>query len=404
MPGARDRTRANRVHSQLLPELAPAFEIGHRCNVIAAVPDTPLHRLSALGQSVWIDFLSRDLLETGELERMMRDDAVCGVTSNPTIFQKAMSEGPRYDQQLRELTSDGLAAREIFFELAGSDVTLACDLMRSVWDGGAGLRGYVSIEVDPTLAYGTDATREQALELHERIDRPNLYVKIPGTEAGLPAVEDMIAAGRSINVTLIFSLERHRQVMDAYIHGLERLVAAGGDPSSVSSVASYFVSRVDTEADKRLEAIGGHDDLKGQLAVANAKLAYRQWKDAFSGGRWDELAAAGASKQWCLWASTSTKDPAYSDVLYVEALIGPETINTMPEETIVAFQDHGRAELTIEDGVDVAQELLRRLAEAGVDYDDVTATLEREGVQKFSDSFAEALEGIRAKQGAPSAA
>jgi transaldolase len=192
--------------------------------------------------------------------------------------------------------------------------------------------------------------------------------------------------------------------MDAYVRGIERLVAAGGDPSPVSSVASFFVSRVDTEADKRLEAIGGHDDLKGQLAVANAKLAYRQFQEVFSGDRWEGLAAAGASKQWCLWASTSTKDPAYSDVLYVEPLIGSETINTMPEETIVAFQDHGHAELTLEDGVAAAEELLERLAGAGVDYDDVTATLEREGVQKFSDSFAEALEGIRVKQGAPSAA
>jgi transaldolase len=363
------------------------------------MPDTPLHRLTALGQSVWIDFLSRDLLETGELERRMREDAVCGVTSNPTIFQKAMGEGARYDEQLRELSGDGRDAKEIFFELAARDVSKACDVMRSVWDGGAGLRGYVSIEVDPTLAYETEAAREQAAQLHALIDRPNLYVKIPGTEAGLPAIEEMIAAGRSINVTLIFSLERHRQVMDAYIRGIERLVAAGGDPSSVSSVASFFVSRVDTEADKRLEAIGGHDGLKGQLAVANAKLAYRRWQDVFSGARWDGLAEAGASKQWCLWASTSTKDPAYSDVLYVEDLIGPETINTMPEETIAAFQDHGQVALTLEDGVATAEELLGRLAEAGVDYDDVTATLEREGVQKFSDSFTEALEGIRAKQG-----
>lgn len=368
------------------------------------MPHSPLHRLSALGQSVWIDFLSRDLLETGELERRMREDAVCGVTSNPTIFQKAMGEGARYDEQLRELAREGRDATEIFFELAASDVGRACDVMRPAWDGGAGLRGYVSIEVDPNLAYETDATREQAAQLHELIDRPNLYVKIPGTEAGLPAIEEMIAAGRSINVTLIFSLKRHREVMEAYVHGIERLVAAGGDPSSVSSVASFFVSRVDTEADQRLEAIGGHDDLKGQLAVANAKLAYRQWQDVFSGERWDALAEAGASKQWCLWASTSTKDPAYSDVLYVETLIGRETINTMPEETIAAFQDHGNVALTLEDGVDAAEELLGRLADAGVDYDDVTATLEQEGVEKFSDSFAEALDLIRVKQGALSAA
>ena len=369
------------------------------CNVVGGMPDSPLHRVTALGQSVWIDFLSRDLLETGELERRMREDAICGVTSNPTIFQKAMAEGARYDEQLRELSDAGCDEREIFFELASRDVGNACDLMRPVWDGGHGLAGYVSIEVDPTLADETDATREQALRLHEAIDRPNLYVKIPGTKAGLPAIEDMIAAGRSINVTLIFSLERHREVMEAYLRGVERLVGAGGDPSRVSSVASFFVSRVDSEADKRLDAIGGHDELKGKLAVANAKLAYRQWQEAFSGPRWEALAAAGASKQWCLWASTSTKNPAYSDVLYVETLIGRDTVNTMPEETIAAFQDHGNASETLEQGVEEAERLLEQLADAGVDYDDVTETLEREGVAKFSDSFAEALDGIRAKQG-----
>ena len=365
------------------------------------MPESRLHQLSALGQSVWIDFLSRDLLETGTLERLTNEDAVCGVTSNPTIFQKAMSEGTRYDDQLREL--NGSEARDVFFEAAAQDVGNACDLMRRVWDGGAGLRGYVSIEVDPTLAYDTDGSREQALDLHERIDRPNLYVKIPGTEAGLPAIEDMIAAGHSINVTLIFSLERHRQVMDAYIRGIERLVEGGGDPSSVSSVASYFVSRVDTETDKRLDELG-RPELKGKLAVANAKLAYRNWQEVFGGERWASLEAAGASPQWCLWASTSTKNPDYRDVLYVEELIGPQTINTMPEETIRAFQDHGEVAPTLEEGVEEAEELFARLADVGIDYDDVTDTLEREGVEKFSDSFAQALEGIREKQGALSTA
>jgi transaldolase len=361
------------------------------------MPDTPLHRLSALRQSVWIDFLSRDLLETGELERMMRDDAVCGVTSNPTIFQKAMSEGSRYDQQLEELSNAGYDPDEIFFRLAATDVGNACDLIKAVWDGGAGLSGYVSIEVDPRLADDTDGSREQAQFLHELIERPNLYVKIPGTKAGLPAIEDMIASGRSINVTLIFSLERHREVMEAYVRGIERLVAEGGDPAPVGSVASYFVSRVDTEADKRLDALG-RPELKGKLAVANARLAYRQWKDVFAGERWERLAAKGASPQWCLWASTSTKNPAYSDVLYVESLIGPDTVNTMPEETIEAFQDHGRVELTLEQDLEGADALLDELAEVGVDYDDVTDTLEREGVQKFTDSFEQALDGIRTRQ------
>ena len=357
-----------------------------------------LHQLSALGQSVWIDFLSRELLESGELAQMMEDDAVSGVTSNPTIFQKALSEGDRYDAQIRDLLGEQ-DPKEIFIALAARDVGNACDLMRSVWDGGRGLRGYVSIEVDPNLAYETGGTIAQARRLHELIERPNLYVKIPATKDGLPAIEEMIASGRSINVTLIFSLQRHREVMEAYIRGLERLVEAGGDPAGVSSVASFFVSRVDTEADKRLDAVGGHDDLKGRLAVDNAKLAYHGWKEVFAGERWQALAEKGATPQWCLWASTSTKNPAYSDVLYVESLIGPDTVNTMPEETIQAFQDHGDVTLTLEQGVDDARRLLEELAAAGVDYDAVTQTLEEEGVQKFADSFSELLDGIRAKRG-----
>jgi transaldolase len=357
-----------------------------------------LHQLSALGQSVWIDFLSRDLLESGELARMMEEDAVCGVTSNPTIFQKALSEGDRYDEQLRGLLGEK-EPKEIFISLAARDVGNACDLMRSVWDGGRGLRGYVSIEVDPNLAHETEATIEEARRLHGLIDRPNLYVKIPATKEGLPAIEEMIASGRSINVTLIFSLQRHREVMEAYIRGLERLVQGGGDPAGVSSVASFFVSRVDTEADKRLDEIGGYDELKGRLAVANAKLAYQNWKEVFAGDRWAALAEKGATPQWCLWASTSTKNPAYSDVLYVENLIGPDTVNTMPEETIEAFQDHGDVTMTLEQGLDDARRLLDELSAAGIDYDDVTQTLEDEGVQKFADSFAELLDGIRAKRG-----
>ena len=364
--------------------------------------ESRLHQLSALGQSVWIDFLSRDLLETGELERMMREDAVSGVTSNPTIFQKAMSEGTRYDEQLRELNS--MEPRDAFFELAARDVGNACDLMRSVWDGGAGLRGYVSIEVDPTLAYNTDASREQAHHLHAQIDRPNLYVKIPGTKAGLPAIEDMIAAGRSINVTLIFSLERHAEVAEAYVRGLERLVEMGGDPATVCSVASFFVSRVDTEADRRLAEVG-RADLQGKLAIANAKLAYQRYLEIFSGDRWEMLDSAGARPQRCLWASTSTKNPAYPDTIYVAELVGPDVVNTMPLETIEAFQDHGVVTPgSLVSGLDAAHQVFADLAAAGVDYTDVTDTLEAEGVQKFSDSFDSLLEGIEAKRGALAAA
>src|ERR671918_1184371 len=360
---------------------------------------SPLHQLSEHGQSVWIDFLSRDMLRTGELERMMREDAVVGVTSNPTIFQKAISAGDAYDDQLREVLRHERDPKEIFIRLASKDVGDALDLLRRVWDEGGGRDGYVSIEVDPNLAYDTEATIAEAQRLHELIDRPNLFVKIPATKEGLPAIEEMISRGRSINVTLTFSLERYVEVAEAYIRGLERLVEAGGDPSSIASVASFFVSRVDTEADRRLDELGGHDELKGTLAIANAKLAYETYKDVFSGPQWDQLAARGATPQRCLWASTSTKNPEYRDVMYVEELIGPETVNTMPLETVAAFQDHGEVRLTLEEHVDEAHELLEKLAAVGVDYADVTDTLEREGVEKFSDSFRELLEGVEAKRG-----
>src|SRR5215216_663607 len=358
-----------------------------------------LHQLSELGQSVWIDSVSREWLGTGELARMMDEDAVVGVTSNPTIFEKAMAEGDWYDDQLREVLAETDDPKEIFFALASDDIRDACDLLRSAWDVSQGLDGYVSFEVEPGLARDTEGTIEQAQRFHDEIARPNVYVKIPATKAGLPAIEEMIARGRNINVTLIFSLERYAEVADAYIRGLERLVEAGGDPTRVASVASFFVSRVDTEADKRLDAIGGHDHLKGRLAVANAKLAYQRYKEIFSGARWEALAAKGGSPQRCLWASTSTKNPEYRDVMYVEELIGPETVNTMPKETIGALQDHGEVRPTLEQGLDEARMLLDELAQAGIDYDDVTRVLEEEGVQKFSDSFDDLLEGIRAKRG-----
>jgi transaldolase len=355
-----------------------------------------LHQLSEAGVSVWIDNLSRDLIQSGELERMMREDAVVGITSNPTIFQKAISSGDAYDEQLREVLEEEKDPTEIFIRLAAKDVTDACDLLRKVWDEGGGNDGYVSIEVDPTLAYDTEGTVAQALRFHKLIDRPNLFVKIPATKPGLPAIEDMIAKGKSINVTLIFSLRRYLEVAEAYIRGLERLVAGGGDPTVVASVASFFVSRVDTETDRRLDEIGGHDKLRGKLGIANAKLAYERYEQLFSGERWEFLAGKGASPQRCLWASTSTKNPAYRDTMYVEELIGPMTVNTMPPETIEAFQDHGKVvPNTVKRDLDGVRKLLEDLAKAGVDYDDVVETLEREGVEKFADSFAELLEGIR---------
>jgi transaldolase len=356
-----------------------------------------LHELSERGQSVWIDSVSREWVREGFLEQLMREDAVVGVTSNPTIFQKALAEGDWYDEQLREVLRDEDDLKEVFYRLAATDIGEACDLLRPVWDAGDGKDGYVSIEVDPTIAYDQEATIDEAMRFHEWIDKPNLFVKIPATEPGLGAIEECIARGRSINVTLIFSLDRYAAVAEAYLRGLERLVEAGGDPTPVASVASFFVSRVDTEADRRLDEIG-RPELKGRLAVANAKLAYVKYKELFSGERWEPLAAKGATTQRCLWASTSTKNPDYKDTLYVDELIGPETVNTMPLETIRAFQDHGIVADTLEADLDEARQVFADLEAAGVDYDDVTGTLEREGVQKFSDSFDELLGGIRAKR------
>ena len=363
--------------------------------------ESNLHKLSARGQSVWIDYLSRDLLDTGELARMMKEDAVVGVTSNPTIFQKAISQGERYDQQLKELLEEETDPKEIFLNLSARDVAAALDLLAPVHDESS-QDGYVSWEVDPTLAYDREATFDEAMRLHAWIDKPNLYVKIPATQPGLGAIEDCVAHGKNINVTLTFSLQRYREVAEAYLRGLERLVAGGGDPSHVHSVASFFVSRVDTEADKRLEAIGGREALalRGKLAIANAKLAYEHYGRTFSGGRWDFLAGKGANPQRCLWASTSTKNPDYRDVLYLEELIGPQTVNTMPEDTIAAFQDHSEVRGdTVAEGLDEAHDVFTRLERVGVDYDDVTETLELEGVQKFAASFGELLEGVRSKRG-----
>ena len=267
---------------------------------------TRLDQLSGLGQSVWIDFLSRDLLESGDLARAIDEDAVVGVTSNPTILEKALAHGEAYDTQIRDAAD--VDTKSLFLDLVMRDVTDACDLLRPVWERTGAADGYVSIEVDPNLAADTEATIEEAAMFHAAIARPNLLVKIPATDAGVPAIEEMTARGRSINVTLIFSLTRHQQVIEAYLRGLERFVGVGGDPSAVHSVASFFVSRVDSETDRRLDELG-REDLKGRLGIANARLAYQQYKHAFSGDRWERLAAHGATKQRCLWASTSTKDP-----------------------------------------------------------------------------------------------
>src|SRR5215218_2368818 len=363
--------------------------------------DTPLQQLHAAGQSAWIDYLSRPLVRDGDLERLARD-GIRGVTSNPTIFQAAIAEGHAYDDQLREILKTEQEPKEIFIALAADDIRDACDILRPVWDeqGENARDGWVSLEVDPNLAQDTERTIAEAKRLHELVDRPNVFIKIPATKEGLPAIEETIAAGIPVNVTLIFSLERHREVAEAYIRGVQRYADAGGDLSTMASVASFFVSRVDTEADKRLDEVGGHDELKGTLAIANAKLAYVTYQETFAGERWEALKAKGASAQRCLWASTSTKNPDYRDVLYVEELIGPDTVNTMPRETVEAFLDHGNVRDSLTEDVDGARRTLDAFAAAGIDYDDVVATLEREGVEKFAKSFQQLFADVEAKRDA----
>jgi transaldolase len=358
---------------------------------------TPLQQLADAGQSVWIDYLSRKFVQEGDLAGLV-DDGIVGVTSNPTIFQGAIAEGDAYDEQIKAVTATESEPKEIFLALARDDIRDACDVLRPVWDSGNGKDGWVSLEVDPNLAHDTQGTIDEAKRLHALVDKPNLFIKIPATPEGLPAIEETIASGIPVNVTLIFSLERHREVAQAYIRGLQRLADGGGDPSKLASVASFFVSRVDTEADRRLDEIGGHDELKGTLAIANAKLAYVTYEELFAGPEWEKLAQAGATPQRCLWASTSTKNPDYRDVIYVEELIGPDTVNTMPRETVEAFQDHGKVEPTLTRDVDGARRVLEAFKEAGIEYDDVVETLEREGVEKFAKSFRELFADIEAKR------
>jgi transaldolase len=358
---------------------------------------TPLKQLAEHDQSVWIDFLSRRFVKDGDLKGLVKQGVV-GVTSNPTIFQGAIAEGDAYDDQIRELSSELSDPKEIFWRLAVDDIRDACDILRTVYDEGDGKDGYVSLEVDPDVAHDTDKTKAEAIRLHKLVDRPNLFIKIPATVAGLQAIEDTIAAGIPVNVTLIFSLERHRKVAEAYVRGVQRFVDGGGDPSRLASVASFFVSRVDTEADKRLDEIGGHDELKGKLAIANAKLAYQTYREVFMTPEWEALEAKGASKQRCLWASTGVKNPDYKDTVYVEELVGPDTVNTMPPALVEAVDDHGeiRGDTLLEDAEE-ATRILDAFEAAGVKYDDVVAVLEKEGVEKFSKSFADLIEGLESK-------
>jgi len=354
-----------------------------------------LAEMRELGQAPWVDEISREDTQNGGLQRMI-DDGIVGVTSNPAIFQKAIAGSDLYDEQLHELAKETDDPKEMFWAVAGEDIRDACDILMPVHEETAGQDGFVSLEVQPDIAYDTEATVEEAARLHGMVDRPNLFVKIPATLPGLVAIEEMISRGRSINVTLIFSLERYREVARAYTRGLQRLVENGKDPSGVHSVASFFVSRIDSEADTQLEELGA-EDLEGELAIANAKLAYQIYKEVFGGARWKKLAERGANPQRLLWASTSTKNPDYPDTLYVDNLVGPETVNTMPKKTIEAVMDHADIRPTLEEGVEEAKRLLERLREAGLDYEDVTDILEKEGIQKFADPFNEMLEEISNK-------
>jgi transaldolase len=346
-------------------------------------------------QSPWLDNLRRGWVTSGELERWV-ERGVRGITSNPTIFQKAIEASADYDDQFNDLVRGGESIETSYWDLVTTDIRHALAILRPVHDASDGIDGYVSVEVAPGLARDTQGTIDAARHLHAVIDQPNLYVKIPGTAEGLPAIEQMISEGHSINVTLLFSLERYDEVIDAYLDGLE---ACEGDLSGVSSVASFFVSRVDTETDRRLEAIGTPEALalRGKTAVANAKLAYQLFLERFSGARWEALVARGARPQRPLWASTSTKNPAYSDVLYVDELIGPRTVNTIPDATLEAFLDHGTVARTIETDVDGARQVIAALAGVGVDLADVTRTLEDEGVASFSKSFDELLASLQGK-------
>lgn len=357
-----------------------------------------LGELTAAGVAVWLDDLSRIRLSSGELDRLRREKHLVGVTTNPTIFAKALGDAEEYDWQLHDLAMRGIAVEEAVRNLTAYDVRWACDVMRPAYEASAGVDGRVSLEVDPRLAYETDKTVAEARALWWLVDRPNLFIKIPATEAGLPAITAALAEGISVNVTLIFGLDRYSAVMEAFLAGLEQAKANGHDLSKIGSVASFFVSRVDTEVDKRLEKIGSEQasKLRGRAAVANARLAYERYSQVFASDRWQALADAGAHPQRPLWASTSTKNPDYRDVIYVEELIAPGTVNTMPEPVIDAYAEHGETSGdTVTAAYDEAREVFAGLASAGVDMTDVIDTLEREGVEKFEASWNQLLEGVR---------
>lgn len=369
------------------------------------MPETPLQRLHAAGQSIWLDSIDREMLLNGDLERRIVEEQVTGMTSNPSIFEKALAEGTAYDEQLAGLGA-GVEPWEAFEAVATDDVRRACDIFRPVFDREGGADGFVSIEVSPGTAHDTDTTIAEAHRLWSTVDRPNVMIKVPGTVEGAAAVRRLTADGVNVNITLLFAIEAHRQVIEAYLAGLEDRVSAGKPVDRISSVASFFVSRVDTAVDRKLEemaAAGGERAdqaraLLGKAAIANARLAYRLFTSSFRGPRWEALRAHGARVQRPLWASTSTKNPAYRDVLYVEELIGPHTVNTMPPATIQAFQDHGRVERTVDADVEGSMRVLAQLESLGIELDEVTHALLAEGLASFGKSFDSLLAGLERKR------
>jgi transaldolase len=354
-----------------------------------------LKALSDEGVSIWLDDISRERLQSGNLAQLIKEKHVVGVTSNPTIFAKALSKGSAYDEQVRELAVRGVDLEEAVRSITTYDIRWAADVLRPVYDRTDGVDGRVSIEVDPRLAHETEKTVAEAKALWWLVDRPNTFIKIPATLAGLPAITETLALGISVNVTLIFSLERYGQVIDAFFEGLEKARANGHDLSKIESVASFFVSRVDTEIDKRLDKLG-ETELKGKAGIANARLAYALFEEKFGTDRWTALKDAGARPQRPLWASTGVKNPDYSDTMYVDGLVAPQEVNTMPEATLDATADHGQITgNTIQSGYDEARRHLTALKEAGVDYDDVVRVLEEEGVEKFEASWKELLDTVK---------
>jgi transaldolase / glucose-6-phosphate isomerase len=362
----------------------------------------PIQELASYGQSIWLDQMRRSLLTSGELEKLVEQDGLRGVTSNPTIFQKAISGSKDYESEIRQLTEEGASVNKIYESLVVDDIIAAADVLRPVYEQSAGRDGFVSLEVSPLLAHDTAATIAEAKSLWSRLNRPNVLIKVPATPEGLPAIEELIAAGINVNVTLIISVKVYAQVAEAYIRGLERRAAKGQPIDRIASVASFFVSRIDTAVDRELEKLVKErpeaTNVLGKAAVANAKLAYQSFMKIFNGERFAALKAKGAQVQRPLWASTGTKNPRYSDILYVDSLIGLDTVNTVPPQTFDAFRDHGRPSATLERDVDQAAKVFTDLAKLGIDFDRVTDELTREGVQSFADSFRDLLQGIETRR------